>query len=82
MVRRNELAGLRLAPADTQAADLTGPATGHAVELLTRQPVTAILAATPAQPRGTAIHLTGGLVSPTRPGQVLAAAKARRLPVG
>jgi hypothetical protein len=82
MVRRHELAGLRLAPADTQAADLTGPATGHAVEVLTRQAVTAILAATPAQPRGTAIHLTGGLVSPTRPGRLLEAAKARRLPVG
>jgi hypothetical protein len=82
MVRRNDLAGLRLAPADTQAADLTGPATGHAVELLTHEPVTAILAASPKQPRGTVIHLTGALISPTRPGQVLAAARDRRMPVG
>jgi hypothetical protein len=82
MVRRNDLAGLRLAPADTQAADLTGPATGHALELLTHEPVTAILAASPKQPGGTAIHLTGALVSPTRPGQVLAAARSRRMPVG
>jgi hypothetical protein len=82
MIRRHELAGLRLAPAGTQAADLTGPATGHAVEIVTREPVTAILAATPAQPRGTAIHLTAGLVSPSRPGRLLRAAGSRRLPVG
>jgi hypothetical protein len=82
MVRRNQLAGLRLAPAGTQSADLTGPASGHAVELLTHEPVTVILAATPRQPGGTAIHMTGGLISPSRPGRLLAAARDRRLPVG
>jgi hypothetical protein len=82
MVKRNELAGLRLAPAGTGAADFTGPTTGHAVELLTHEPVTAISAATPAEPRGKAIHLTGCIVAPTRPGRLLAAAQARRLPVG
>jgi len=82
MVRRHELGGLRLAPAGTQATDLTGPATGHAIEILTREPVTAILAATPAQPRGTPIDLTAGLVSPSRPGRFLRAARERRLAVG
>ena len=33
MMRRNEVVGLRLAPADTEALDLTGPAAGHAVEV-------------------------------------------------
>ena len=69
-------------PATTEAADLTGPASGHAIEVLTHESVTAILAATPAAPRGTVIHLTGCLVSPTRPGRMLAAARERNLPVG
>ncbi len=82
MLRRQEIARVRLAPADTDAADLTGPATGHAVEISTLEPVTAIFAATPSQPRGRAIHLTSCLVSPTRPGRALLAAGARRLAVG
>jgi hypothetical protein len=82
MVRRNELAALRLAPAGTEALDLTGPAAGHAVELVTRAPTTAILAGSPKQPRGRALHFTACLVSPTRPGRFLAAAGARRFPVG
>jgi hypothetical protein len=82
MLRRQELSGLRLAPADTQAADMTGPASGHAVEVTTHEAVTAIYAATPNEPRGRVIHLTGCLVSPTRPGRLLAAAGARKLPVG
>jgi hypothetical protein len=82
MLKRTELARLRLAPAGTEAADFTGPTNGHAVELLTNEPVTAIVAATPAEPRGKAIHLTGCIVAPTRPGRLLAAAQARRLPVG
>lgn len=82
MVRRGDVAALRLAPAGTQALDLTGPASGHAVEVLTRSPATAILAATPKTPRGHAMHFTACLVSPTRPGQLLAAARERHLPVG
>jgi hypothetical protein len=82
MVRRQELRTLRLAPASTEAADLTGPAPGHAIELLTHESITAIIAATPATPRGTVIHLTGCLVAPTRPGRLLAAARERKLPVG
>jgi hypothetical protein len=82
MLRRHEIGALHLAPADTRAADLTGPAGGHAIEINTAAPMTAILAATPDNPQGTAIHLTAALVSPTRPGQVLTAAAERRLPVG
>ena len=82
MLRRQEIATVRLAPVDTEAADLTGPAAGHAIEIATTEPVTVIFAATPREPRGKAIHLTACLVSPTRPGRALAAVGRRRLPVG
>lgn len=82
MLRRSEVAALHLAPLGTEAADLTGPASGHAVEITTHEPVTVIFAASPREPRGRVVHLTGCLVSPSRPGRALAAAKARRLPVG
>lgn len=82
MLRRHEVVGLRLAPADTEALDLTGPAPGHALELSTAGAATAIMAATPSEPRGRVVHFTGCLISPTRPGRVLTAAQARRLPVG
>ena len=82
MIPKHHVSGLRLAPADTDAADLTGPAAGHAVELLTREPVTAIRAATPATPGGSAIHLRACLIAPTRPGRALTAAQRYRYPVG
>ena len=82
MLRRQEIARLGLAPRDTDAADLTGPAAGHAIEIRTTQPVTVLLGLAPGRPAGSAIHLTGCLVAPSRPGQVLAAARERRLPVG
>lgn len=82
MLRRQELARIRLAPAGTEAADLTGPAAGHAVEISTVESTTAIFAATPKHPQGNAIHLRACLIAPTRPGRALRAAAARRLPVG
>lgn len=82
MLRRDQLAAVHLAPAGTGAADLTGPATGHAIELVTHGSVTALLSAGPDGRRGAAIHLTACLISPTRPGQVLRSAGRRRLPVG
>ena len=82
MVRRTELDGLRLAPAGTDALDLTGPATGHAVELSTIEPVTALLAPTRRGATARPVHLTALLAAPTRPGRLLRAAAARRLRVG
>ncbi len=82
MLRRQEIAGIRLAPAGTEAADLTGPAAGHAIEVATHESTTVIFAATPQEPRGTAIHLRSCLVAPSRPGEALRAAARRRLPVG
>lgn len=82
MIRRQEVAGVRLAPQGTVAADLTGPAAGHALEISTSEAVTALLAADPTRPRGSAIHLTACLVGPTRPGRALRSIGARRFPVG
>lgn len=82
MIRRQELARLGLAPAGTDAADFTGPAPGHAVEIRTTESITALAAMVPGVPAGGALHLTGLLVAPTRPGQALSAAAARRFPVG
>jgi hypothetical protein len=78
MIRRGALARLRLAPVDTEAGDLTGPAGGHAVEITTTESITAI----PAGTEGAEIHLTACLVGPSRPGRTLEAAARRRLAVG
>jgi hypothetical protein len=82
MLRRSEIAALHLAPEASGAADLTGSAIGPAIEIITREPVTALLALPMAETRSDVIHLTACLVRPSRPGQVLTAALSRRLPVG
>jgi hypothetical protein len=82
MLRRSFLTAVGLALVGTDAADLTGGTPGHALEFRTREPITAVLGAAAGERAGTAIHLTGFLVAPTRPGQVLTAATRRRLPVG
>lgn len=80
-LRTGQVAQLALAPADTQAADLTGPASGYAVEVSLTESVTAVFAFTPAEPNGRAVHLTAFLAAPSRPGAVLHAAARRGLPV-
>lgn len=81
MVRSNQLAGMRLAPAGTEAADLTGPASGFAIEVQASETVTTVFAFTPQEPNGRAIHMTGFLISPSRPGEALRTAAARGIPV-
>jgi hypothetical protein len=80
-LRTRQVAHLRLAPADTEAADLTGPASGYAVEVATTESVTTVFSPTPAEPAGRAIHLRSFLVAPSRPGTMLRAAARRGLPV-
>lgn len=82
MFPRADLLDLHLAPAGSEAADLTGPAAGHVIEIELRELATVTLAATRSAPRGTAIHLRSMLVAPTRPGRALADAGEQRLPVG
>ena len=77
MVPRAELDGIDLALAGTEAADFTGPAAGHAVEVRLRSMGNALLAPTKASPRGTALHMQSFIVAPTRPGLVLQASRDR-----
>lgn len=63
------------------AADLTGPTPGLAIDVRLNEAATAVLAARPGTPNGTAIHLTALVVAPTRPGSAIRAAAARGLPV-
>jgi hypothetical protein len=81
MVKTNQLGSIRLAPADTQAADLTGPASGYAIEISTTESVSTVFSFTPQEPNGKAIHMTAFLVAPSRPGAALLRANARGLPV-
>lgn len=80
-LRTAQVASIGLATADTEAADLTGPASGYAVQVATTESVTAVFALTPAEPNGRAIHLRSFLIAPSRPGQALRSARARGLPV-
>ncbi|MEP6299551.1 MAG: hypothetical protein ABJ382_19680, partial [Ilumatobacter sp.] len=79
MVRTDQLLGIGLARTDTQAADLTGPASGYAVQIDTSETVSTVFAFTPQEPNGRAIHMTGFLVAPSRPGEALRLAAARRI---
>ena len=80
-LRTAQVASIGLAPADTQAADLTGPASGYAIEVATTESVTAVFAFMPSEPNGRAIHLRSFLIAPSRPGRVLRSARARGLPI-
>lgn len=82
MLRGPQIGGVALALADTGAADLTGPASGHAVEVQTTESITAVYAPTPSERAGKAIHLTAFLIAPSRPGRALAAAARRSLTPG
>jgi hypothetical protein len=81
MVKTNQLQTIRLAPADTEAADLTGPTSGYAIEISTTESVSTVFSFTPQEPNGKAIHMTGFLVAPSRPGAALLRATERGLPV-
>jgi hypothetical protein len=82
MFARPTVVAMGLALADTEAADLTGPASGHAVEIELRAMETVVLAPTRDKPNGTALHVRSMLVAPTRPGRLLRHAAERRIPVG
>ena len=78
MVPRAELDAIDLALTGTEAADFTGPAAGHAVEIRLRSMGNALLAPTKAAPRGVALHMQSFIVAPTRPGLVLRASNELR----
>jgi hypothetical protein len=78
MLKRSQIRHLTLAPADTEAYDLTGPAPGHAVEIAINETITVVCAPVGKAPPK-AIHLTALLVAPSRPGRALQAAADRAL---
>ena len=82
MVTKPKVSRVRLAEADTEAADLSGPAAGHLIEVSLKSMETVVLAGTRAKPAGTALHVQSFLVAPSRPGRALEAAAAGRLTVG
>jgi hypothetical protein len=73
MVQRSNLRSAALALADTDAADITGPAAGMAIEIAVHEMVTAIFPASQEHPTGRAVHMAAFLVSPSRPGRALRA---------
>jgi hypothetical protein len=81
MVPKGNVAMVRLALADTQAADLTGPAAGVALDIAVHEMVLAVFAANRTQPKGKAIHVQSFLVAPTRPGRALHALTSAGIPV-
>ena len=81
MVLRPNVLHARLALASTEAADISGPAAGHALEITMRELVPVVFAATSAKPKGTAIHAQAVLVAPSRPGRALRALADRKIVV-
>lgn len=81
MFRVSGVVGLALAREGTEAADCTGPAGGHAIEISLRDHETIVFAPTRRSPNGSAIHARSLLVAPTRPGRFLTAAGGRGLPL-
>jgi hypothetical protein len=82
MFRRAAVTSMGLALVDTEAADLTGPAPGHAVEIALREPATIVLAPTREKRDGTTLHASAVLIAPSRPGRALAAARSVNVSVG
>jgi hypothetical protein len=77
MFRRGAVAAVRLAPITTAATDLTGKALGPAVEVTLTTPTNVMVAGTFAERSGHTVTVGALLVSPSRPGRLLAEAERR-----
>lgn len=82
MLRRSDIARIGLAPATTTALDLTGPSTGHALEIDTIAAIPVLVATTRRRETVRPTEASSILVAPLRPGRALQRARERRLPVG
>jgi hypothetical protein len=80
LLARTNVASIAPAPADTDALDLTNRAAGLALEIALHDPVE--LERRRRDGRAELVAASRLLVTPTRPGAVLVAARERRLPVG
>lgn len=81
LIQKRLIEVLRPAPLDSDSLDLTQRAPGLALELVLRQKVPMVLMK-PGRRGGEPASSARLLVTPTRPGAVLADAARRRLPVG
>lgn len=81
LLQRPALARIGPAPKDTSAVDLSQKAPGLALELDLRDEIELALVR-PGRRLGEAVTTRQVLVTPTRPGALLAEARRRRLPVG
>jgi hypothetical protein len=81
LYRRQVIDVLRPAPADSDALDLTQAAFGLALELVLKEEVPMVLT-TPGRRAGEAGSFDRLLITPNRPGAVLAEARSRRIPTG
>ena len=79
LLRRADVRSFGPAPADTAALDLTRGALGLALEVTLAPPVSVVLAGRGHHRVSEATTAAALLVSPTRPGAVLAEARCRRL---
>jgi hypothetical protein len=79
LLRRADVRSFGPAPADTAALDLTRGALGLALEVTLAPPVSLVLAGGGRQGVSEATTAAALLVAPTRPGDVLAEARRRRL---
>ena len=79
LLRRGDVRSFGPAPANTSALDLTRGALGLALEVTVAPPVSLVLAAGGGGGASEATTAAALLVSPTRPGAVLAEARRRRL---
>lgn len=82
MVTTPKVRSAALAETGTEAADLSGPAAGHLVELRFAELTTVLLPVDRDHPAGRAIHAQSVLVAPSRPGRALRALGERRITVG
>ncbi len=82
MVQRTNVRLVQLALEGTEAADLTGPSAGHALEVAVGESVLVVFPSTREHPKGRAIHVRSFLVAPTRPGRALQAMSDTGVPVG
>lgn len=82
LFRRNRVAAIGPAPATTEALDLTQRALGLALEVRLVEFETLLVRRTGPGREAEALHVKSFLVTPARPGAVLATARERRLAVG
>jgi hypothetical protein len=82
MVGRRAVVGMALALDGSDAADVSGPAAGTAIEVRFDPLIDVVLSATRADPGGRKLHARALLVRPSRPGGALADAARRGYPVG